>query len=99
MTFKEKLAADHPDWSEETLNRHARCYCPWELITTCSALSFAAKIEMCDNSSCKDCWNQEIPKENIPEEPSAPIDPSPDKITKWWQDIWKSISNINRKDS
>ena len=80
MTYKEKLAADHPDWSEEAVENNIIGFCPWEYgydyppAGGCSA-------------PCENCWDHEVVDEAAVEVVSA----SPDKITALWHDIWKWI--------
>ena len=57
MTCKEKLKEMHPDWDENVINGQTMSYCPFEL-----GINYPPK-QACSHTTCKHCWNHEIPKE------------------------------------
>lgn len=57
MTCKEKLKEMHPDWDENVINGQTMSYCPFEL-----GINYPPG-QACTHTTCKHCWNHEIPEE------------------------------------
>lgn len=55
MTAREKLKLDHPDWTEEKFDFIFEHHCP-DIYGY-----FKSDISWCQDSRCKECWDQEIP--------------------------------------
>jgi chromosome segregation ATPase len=60
MTCKEKLIADHPEWTEERIANYIKYSCP-------STLGYMEDPDWCwdvnDTEKCsRECWNREIPE-------------------------------------
>ena len=60
MTFREKLAAEHPNWDEEEIGMSIRLHCPHsygyedEKDSPCKPLEPSI-------IKCRECWDREIP--------------------------------------
>lgn len=57
MTCKEKLAKEHPEWTEEKIDKHVRFGCPLNYIDR------PAYCGVGKDSHCEQCWDREIPEE------------------------------------
>ena len=54
MTCREKLALEHPDWSEDEL--------AYALYNDCPSMYRYLPDPNCQNISCPKCWDREIPE-------------------------------------
>lgn len=56
MTCREKLIADHPEWSEERIVNCIKILCPSDYgMEDCNE-------DACDEYQCDRCWDREIPE-------------------------------------
>ena len=55
MTCREKLKQDHPEWTEEKLERETTIHCP--------SFYGLPNPDPCRDVECSECWNLEIPEE------------------------------------
>lgn len=67
MTCKEKLIADHPEWSDEDVQLILDEECPidhYDVRPPRDEYGYSS----CGGQHCIDCWNQEVPETNTKKE-------------------------------
>ena len=96
MTCKEKLKEMHPEWDENVINGQTMSYCPFEL-----GIDYPPK-QACSHTTCKHCWNHEVPGDNVEEVHAVDIKiEHVKKASEAFDDLSKTAAdaNITIKDS